>query len=214
MSSTKNKVLITGASNGLGWYLAQEFARQGHEILLHGRNEEKLIELKNKIGDAAEIYVCDLRDQQQVIKLAEVAIEKNVKILVNNAGVTCPGKSLGDLDLRLINDMIDTNLKAPIILTKFMLSSVSDVININSMSGRESRKNRSLYAASKWGFRGFSQSFKQELLEQINVLDFYPTNMKTWPERENAMEIDFVTSKIYEAYKNKEQELILDGRKM
>jgi short-subunit dehydrogenase len=213
MSSIKNKVLITGASNGLGWYLAQEFARQGHELVLHGRNKAKLEELKNKIGKA-EIYVCELTDQSALIKMAEFALHKNVKVLVNNAGVTCPSKELKDIDLQKINDMIDTNLKAPIILTKLMLPTLSDVININSMSGRESRKNRSLYAASKWGLRGFAESFKQEVAGQINILDFYPTNMRTWPERENAMEIDFVTAKIYEAYSKKEQELILDGRKL
>jgi len=213
MSSTKNKVLITGSSNGLGWYLAQEFAKHGHSLVLHGRNVKKLEELKSKIGKNCEIYVCDLKDQEELKKLAKFAVKKDVKVLINNAGVTCPGKTLKDLDLQLINDMIDTNLKAPIILTKLMLPSLSDVININSMSGRESKKNRSLYAASKWGLRGFSQSFKQEF-ENINILDFYPTNMQTWPTRENAMEINFVTNKIYQAFANKEQELILDGRKL
>ncbi|MES2960908.1 MAG: SDR family NAD(P)-dependent oxidoreductase [Pseudomonadota bacterium] len=213
MSSTKSKVLITGSSNGLGWYLAQEFARRGHDILLHGRNLEKLQELKNKIGAQAEIYVCDLRDQNELKKLADFALQKNVKILVNNAGVICPGKELKDVDLQVINDMIDTNLKAPIFLTKLMMSGISDIININSMSGMESRKNRALYASSKWGLRGFAQSFKLEETG-INVLDFYPTNMKTWPTRENAMEIDFVTAKIYQAFENKDKELILDGRKL
>jgi short-subunit dehydrogenase len=207
-----DKVLITGASSGLGWYLAQEFARKGHHVLLHGRNFKKLEELKNKIGFIAEFYVCDLRDQKEVIKLAEFAVEKNVKILINNAGVNCPGKELKDLDLQKINDMIDVNLKAPIILTKFMLSVLTDVINVNSMAGLEVKKFRSLYSASKCGLRGFSQSVKLEL-EGVNILDFYPTNIKTWPERENAMEIDLVTAKIYEAYKDKKQELILDGRK-
>ena len=47
----------------------------------------------------------------------------------------------------------------------------------------------------------------------IKILDVYPTNIKTWPERENAMEIDFVLNKIYEAMINGETELILDGRK-
>lgn len=213
MYSTKNKVLITGASSGLGWYLAQEFFRNGHDILLHGRNSKKLEELQKKIGSNTEIYICDLGDQKEIIKLAEFAVKKDVKILVNNAGVTCPGKALQDLDLQKINDMIDVNLKAPIILTKLMLSTLTDVINVNSMVGLEVKKFRSLYSASKWGLRGFSQSVKLEL-EGINVLDFYPTNMKTWPTRENAMEIDFVTAKIYEAYQNKEQELILDGRKL
>lgn len=215
MSSIKNKVLITGASSGLGWYLAQEFAKHGHEVLLHGRNIQKLEELKNKIGDLASTYACELTDQEEVKKLANYANENGVKILVNNAAVVCPGKELSDLELDIVNDMIDTNLKAPIILTKYMTPNLTDIINVNSMVGLEIKKYRCLYSASKWGLRGFSQSIKLELEDKnINVLDFYPTNMKTWPDREHAMEIDFVTDKIYQALISKEKELILDGRKL
>jgi short-subunit dehydrogenase len=210
-----DKVLITGSSNGLGKYLALEFAKKGHDIILHGRNIEKLEDLQEKIrklGVKVKYFNCNLSSQKEVIKLADFANKEQVKILINNAGVTCPGKELQDLDLEKINDMIDVNLKAPIILAKYMQKNLNNIININSMVGLEVKKFRTLYSASKWGLRGFSQSLKQELTN-INVLDFYPTNIKTWPERENAMEIDFVTSRIYQAYQNKEKELILDGRK-
>lgn len=80
------------------------------------------------------------------------------------------------------------------------------------MVGIEPKKNRTIYAATKWGLKGFSESLKKEETN-IKILDVYPTNIKTWPERENAMEIDFVLNKIYEAMINGETELILDGRK-
>ena len=80
------------------------------------------------------------------------------------------------------------------------------------MVGIEPKKNRTIYAATKWGLKGFSESLKKEETK-TKILDVYPTNIKTWPERENAMEIDFVLNKIYEAMINGESELILDGRK-
>ena len=80
------------------------------------------------------------------------------------------------------------------------------------MVGIEPKKNRTIYAATKWGLKGFSESLKKEETK-TKILDVYPTNIKTWPERENAMEIDFVLNKIYEAMINGETELILDGRK-
>ena len=215
MEMSLGKILITGSSSGLGWHMALGFAKKGHDIILHGRNIEKLKELQveiQKFGIVAEYYSCDLRDSAQIIKLAEFAISKKVKILINNAGINCSGKPLQKLDLQEINDMIDVNLKAPIILTKYM-ESLTDIININSMVGLEIKKLRTLYSASKWGLRGFSQSLKQELVG-VNILDCYTTALATKVDAKNAMDMNFVVSKIYEAYSQKKSELILDGRKI
>ena len=76
----------------------------------------------------------------------------------------------------------------------------------------EPKKNRSLYAASKWGLRGFSESLLKEKIS-FKVLDVYPTNIQTWPERENAMDIHFVLKSIYASMINNDKQLILDGRK-
>ena len=79
------------------------------------------------------------------------------------------------------------------------------------MVGLEHKKFRTAYSASKWGLRGFSESLKLE--SSINIVDVYPTSIKTFPDRENAMEVDFVCEKIYETYGKKiTKKLVLDGR--
>ena len=80
------------------------------------------------------------------------------------------------------------------------------------MVGLEVKKHRTLYAASKWGLKGFSDSLKLESNE-CKILDVYPTNIKTWPDRENAMDMEFVLDKINNAVINGASELIIDGRK-
>ena len=96
-------------------------------------------------------------------------------------------------------------------LCLLLIKQLSDIININSMVGLEIKKPRTLYSATKWGLRGFSNSLKLEK-EYLNVLDVYPTNIRTTPERENAMDAEMVVDKIYQSYCNKEEQLILDGR--
>ncbi len=80
------------------------------------------------------------------------------------------------------------------------------------MVGLEVKTPRTLYSATKWGLRGFSNSFKKE--NNVKVLDVYPTNIKTTPDRVNAMDIDWVVDQIYNAFIEQREELILDGRKM
>ena len=79
------------------------------------------------------------------------------------------------------------------------------------MVGLEHKKHRTAYGASKWGLKGFSESLKLET--SINIVDVYPTSIKTTPNRKNAMEVDFVCQKIYETYNKKiTKKLVLDGR--
>ena len=108
--------------------------------------------------------------------------------------------------------MIDVNLTAPILLTFYLLDQLTDIININSIVGLEIKSSRTLYSATKWGLRGFAQSLKEEN-KNINILDVYPTNIQTTPDKQNAMNINFVIDSIYKSFTNKEQTLILDGRK-
>ena len=210
-----NNVLITGSSSGLGNYLAFYFSQKGHNVLIHGRNEDKLKETQKKIlenGANAKYIVADLRKNNDVELLCETAIKEDVRILINNAGIICPNLPFEKISNEIIDDMILVNLVAPIKIINKLLRHLEHVININSMVGLEAKKNRTLYASGKWGLRGFSDSLKKEEIK-FNILDVYPTNIKTWPERENAMEIDYVMSEIYEAMIKCKQDLILDGRK-
>ena len=210
-----NKVLITGSGSGLGKYLAMQFSKKGHDIILHGRNEENLLQVQEEIkkeGVKSKYIVADLRIEDELMLLCEEAKKENIKILINNAGITCPNLEFKEISFEIIENMIKVNMIAPIKIINFLNPTLENVININSMVGMEVKKNRTLYAASKWGLRGFSDSLKKEEC-CFNILDVYPTNIKTWPDRENAMDVDFVTSRIYESMLNKKSELILDGRK-
>jgi|10_taG_2_1085330.scaffolds.fasta_scaffold02327_4 short-subunit dehydrogenase len=218
MSSINNKgrVLITGASSGIGWHLALKFAERGHDLLLTGRNKDRLEEISSLVKDKVDVKKCtkDLSILEDVKQLAEIASLNGVSVLINNAAVICPGLTLTKLTIENINDMLDVNLRAPILLTKFLYEELDSIININSMVGLEIKKNRTLYSASKWGLRGFSQSLGQEYKDMgVNVLDVYPTNVRTWPGKPNSMDIEPVVENIYSAFKNREQVLILDGRK-
>ncbi len=209
-----SKVLITGSSKGLGYYLAKHFASKGHSIIIHGRNKKRLERVNEeikKIGTESEYFISDLANISEIIDFSNFALKKNVKILINNAGVTCPNKPFKEIDNNIIKRMIDVNITAPIMLINFLKDNLEQVININSMSGIESKKNRTIYAATKWGLRGFSESLKKEK-NLYGILDVYPTNIRTWPERENAMNVDLVVNKIYGSMISKDKELILDGR--
>jgi short-subunit dehydrogenase len=210
----ENKALITGSSRGLGLYLAKFFNKKGYKVILHGRNED---DLKNIIKSLPtpndfEYFSCDLSKNKEIKSLCNFAIERKINVLINNAGITCPGLSLNDLSDREINFMLDVNLKANIFLTKYLNAYVENIININSMVGIEPKKNRSIYSATKFGMRGFSQSLNLEDIS-CKILDVYPTNIQTWPGRENAMDINYVLNEIYDAMIKSKENLILDGRK-
>ena len=190
-----DKILITGANSGLGKHLVSKFKDKGHEVFEHKGSKHY-----------------DLSNQDEVKKLADDAKDFGVNVLINNAAIVCPSKELLLYSDNEIKNMIEVNLTSPILLTFYLLDQLTDIININSMVGLEIKAPRTLYSATKWGLRGFAQSLKEEN-KNINVLDVYPTNIKTTPDRQNAMDVSFVVDSIYNSFVNKEQTLILDGRK-
>tara|TARA_R100000951_G_C2644404_1_gene182059 strand:+ start:1306 stop:1890 length:585 start_codon:yes stop_codon:yes gene_type:complete len=192
------KVLITGVSqdgNGLGYHLASCFEKHGHFVLRHkGRKH------------------ADLSKNEDICALVAEAKECEVDTLINNAAIVCPNKQFGEYNKALIQIMIEVNLLAPILLSNLLLTNLKNIVNINSMVGLEVKSPRTIYSATKWGLRGFSNSLKNENCN-INILDVYPTNIKTTPDRKNAMDVNVVAEKIYESLIRKEKKLILDGRK-
>ena len=209
------KILITGSSNGLGQHLALFFAKKGFDIVLHGRSENKLEQIKtqiNDIGQKVEFYICDFSKEKEINNFCKIISNIDIQILINNAGMHCQNKPLEDLSEEYIQNIVNINLIAPIKIIRCLMRNLKTIININSMSGLEAKKNRSLYASTKWGLRGFSDCYKQEE-HSIDILDVFPTNINTSNSRENAMSVDIVVEKIFEAFENRQSELILDGRK-
>lgn len=221
-NNQRQAVLITGSSSGIGWQLAKVFAANNFDLVLTGQNEAKLAEIKKITQDYkinCHTISCDLKDRVQIKKLAQTAIEKNVGILINNAGLPCPGKKLELLEVEEMEDILALNLHAPIFLTKYLYQHLlslkkANIIVLNSMVGLEVKKYRSIYSASKWGLRGFFNSLNEEARENnISVLSVYPTNVKTREYHQNAMDVEFVATEIYNAFVQNKAELILDGRK-
>jgi short-subunit dehydrogenase len=190
------KVLITGCSSGLGVYLTKKFLSENFDVYEHKGKKH-----------------FDLSNENEVVDLAKSAKDFGVNILINNAAIVCPSILFKNYDHKLISSMIDVNLKAPILLSHFLYENLTDIININSIVGLEVKKLRTLYSATKWGLRGFSNSFKLEEQDK-SILDVYCSNIKTDPSRENALNVDFVVNSIFDAFVNKESELILDGRNL
>ena len=131
------KILLTGASDGIGLEATKLLAAQGHQLLLHGRNAQKLEQAKNAISESdalIETYLADLSDLRQVVALAADIQSKHTSldVIINNAGVfkTSAPVSAAGLDVRFV-----VNTIAPYILTMQLLPLMPDdarIVNISS----------------------------------------------------------------------------------
>ncbi len=172
MNNFKGKsVLLTGATGGIGEEIAKKFIECGAYVILSGTNNDKLEVLSNKLGDNTHYVSCNLSDESEVEALFEKAedltINKQIDILVCNAGVTCD-----NLILRMKNDeftkVIDINLKSTFILNrnaikKMMRRKYGRIINISSVVALSGNPGQANYVASKAGVIGMTKSLAQEV---------------------------------------------------
>ena len=181
--------LITGATGGLGKEIAKEFAKNGCNLFLTGRNNDKLNSLKNELeNDQIKIDFedADLSDDSEIQKLIEKVKNTfvNIDILVNCAGVF-PVKLLSDSTIEDFEKCFGVNVKAAFVLCKeFSQGMISKkwgrIINIASSSAYAGFKNTSIYCSSKHALLGLSRSLHSELKEH-NVRTFCvsPGSIKT-----------------------------------
>jgi uncharacterized protein len=157
-------ILITGATGGLGHALAKAFAARGARLVLTGRRPEVLEELAASVPDAA-IAVADLTDAASVRALAEA--HPDVDVVVANAAVPGSGQ-LESFSEEQIDRVLDVNLRAPIVLSRLYVPSMRErgsghFVFMSSLSGRAPVSGGSLYAATKFGLRGFGSSLRADL---------------------------------------------------
>ena len=183
--------LITGATGGLGKEIVKEFAKNGCNLFLTGRNNEKLNSLKNELKNYEnEIKIdfehADLSDVSDIQKLIDKTkkVFSNIDILVNCAGIF-PVKLLSDSTVEDFEKCFSVNVKAAFILSKeFSQGMISKkwgrIINIASSSAYAGFKNTSIYCSSKHALLGLSRSLHNELKEH-NVRTFCvsPGSIKT-----------------------------------
>ncbi|OSX53964.1 short-chain dehydrogenase [Anoxybacillus ayderensis] len=181
-------IIITGAGTGLGKELALLYAQRGYEIILVGRRKEPLQSVQKQIesfGGKAVAFSLDITNNEQVHKAAETLCQKhNVTMLINNAGVGHFGP-LEQMTEQHIHEMIDINVKGTIYMTKaflpyFKTLQEASIMNIISTAGLRGKVNESVYVASKFAVRGFSESLVKELAEtNVAVTAVYMGGMNT-----------------------------------
>ena len=163
------KVLLTGASGGLGKAIAIELAKNGADVCLTGRNQIELEDLQKTIGGKTEIVLSDLSNSIGITDLANTAQEKmgQIDILINNAGITRDNlfMRMSDDDW---NDVMNINLNSIFKLTKLLIKGMikrrfGRIINITSVIGVAGGAGQSNYSASKAGIIAFSKSLAQEV---------------------------------------------------
>lgn len=177
------KVLITGGSDGLGLALARKLVDTGAAVTIISRSQDKLARAAKIIGSPLLQYkVCDVSDYGSVEKI--IGEVEDIDILINNAGVWLEGK-LTENPYEYIKRVIEINLLGLIYVTKAVLPKMiarndGIILNVSSTSGLTGREGQSVYAASKWGVRGFTESLKLDLAKtNVKVFGFYPGGMRT-----------------------------------
>jgi short-subunit dehydrogenase len=201
-------VLITGSGRGLGAELAIAFAKENHDIILHGRNLNNLTSVREKINTRTCIIVGDIRHNDTLDNIEHKAHKWNVNVLVNNAGMSSIGVSFVKVSNDDIEEMIQTNVISQIKLIhrlyKLISSNKGAIININSICGLEPKHNRVIYCASRWAMRGFDVSLRMSCEQDgIRLITVYPSRIKTRPEFTEGMEPSVVVDKIIEMYYSK-----------
>ena len=140
-------VVITGATSGIGEACAQAFAAKGSGLVLTARRKEILekmaAEIKNTHGVPVEVFAFDVRSRKAVFAFAEELSAKNLvpDVIINNAGLARGLSKLQDGDIDEWEEMIDTNVKGLLYVTRALLPRMIDrnyghIVNIGSLAGR------------------------------------------------------------------------------
>jgi NADP-dependent 3-hydroxy acid dehydrogenase YdfG len=162
------KILITGASSGIGEATAEAIVAQGGAVALGARRKDKLDELAGRLDGNAHAIEADIGDEAEAKALVEGATEAmgGLDGLVNNAGVMLLGPMQG-ADPEEWRTMINVNCLGLLYCTHYALPTIrdgggGDIVNVSSVAGRTAALGAGVYNMTKWGVVGFSEALRQE----------------------------------------------------
>jgi len=173
--------IITGGSSGIGKALVLKYANEGYAVTFTGRNEERMQQVSNELGDRVHLaLVLDSSEQEANEKMVSDTVKAfgRLDVLVCNAGISMRAL-FEDLDLSVFKQLMDINFYGAIYATKFalphLLESKGTIIAISSVNGRRSTPARSAYSASKFAMQGFFESLRTEIMNRgVHVLVVCP----------------------------------------
>lgn len=212
------KIVITGGSRGIGRAIAIEFANNGFDLCICGKNEANLSALKTEIYNLnpkinCHLFVCDVSVKSQVQAFGIFTLEKLgvPDVVVNNAGVFMPGQIINEED-GILEKTMETNLYSAYHFTRTLLQSMikkqnGQIFNIASIAGIKPYENGGSYSISKFAMLGFSKNLREELKPyNIKVCAVMPGAVLTdaWGEtdlpNERLMPVEDIGKVIYDIY--------------
>jgi len=195
MELKEKRVLISGASDGIGKSIALGLDAAGAHVTLLARNEDKLNAVLEMCGGEADSIVCDITDFDDLeVKISDYIDKNEVDILINNAGIWHEAGDLESVDDEQIHKVISTNMTAHILLTKKLLPHMREretaIVNIISKAGVFAGKGLSVYSASKYGMRGFTDVLREDTKnEPIRVSAVYQAGTNTNMFKKSGQEL-------------------------
>jgi 3-oxoacyl-[acyl-carrier protein] reductase len=183
MSKEKPGIWITGASSGIGRAAAIEFAKTGAKVFVSGRRVAELERINAELDSdkiSLEVFPCNVASHTNVDQtVKKILVNSKIDCLVNNAGITS-FKLAEENSVNEINDVIQTNLLGSIYTIKAVLPQMisnggGTIINILSVVTKKTFTKSSIYAASKMGLLGYTNSLREEVRKHnIKVINVIP----------------------------------------
>jgi short-subunit dehydrogenase len=183
--------VISGGTSGLGLEIATLLVKSGKNVLILGRNQEKLTVASSRLKKASnkvftESLICNIGSEENVKNVGKYLTDNSftVEYLFNNAGRGLFSKAHTSTSA-LIENVFEANLKGMILLTSEILRQTPEeeeltIVNIMSTSALVGRTEETIYCAAKWGARGYTEALRTELKgSKRNIIAVYPGGMKT-----------------------------------
>ena len=183
--------VISGGTGGLGLEIASLLVESGKNVLILGRNSEKIASASTRLKklvrkNIAEAMICNIGNEEDVKNTGDYLARKkfSVEYLFNNAGMGLFTKADTSTSA-LIDRIFEANLKGMILLTSEVLRRTPaeeelTIVNIMSTSALVGRAEETIYCAAKWGARGYTEALRTELKgTKRNIIAVYPGGMRT-----------------------------------
>lgn len=184
-------VVVTGGSDGIGKHICFKLAEQKCKIAIVGRDIDRLsdvqAECKRLGAPEVKTYACDMRDDDALNGMAQ-SIQNDftgIDVLINNAGIWHKTSPLDQIDPATITSVVQTNLTALIQLTHLLIANMraqneAVILNVVSKSGVVAQEGQSVYTATKYGVRGFTEVLKEDEKDTgIRVAGLYQSGTNT-----------------------------------
>ena len=173
MTHKHKRILITGATSGIGLATARVLAEEGHDLILTGRRAERLEELKTELlrdhpGVQVTILIFDVRNQPEVENALRSLQDQAIDVLINNAGLAKGFSEIHEGSLEHWEQMIDTNVKGLLYVSKIVSGWMvkrekGQIINVCSVAGKEPYPRGNVYCATKHAVDALTHSMRIDL---------------------------------------------------